>query len=164
MHRKPFSKPICAVRLPWTGGHENSLGNIFPSPYENMGQWVWSLLEDTRGAQCLNKIAVSSSSWSYRELITLFINRAPSPSHQARKRANYIKSADEPGSTRICRTRDQTVAGDQSSNAAKSRTYWWSGARHAGLLSRNFQLPFKANRSLRRQLWKGIQELHQTQP
>jgi len=68
--------------------------------FQNMEQWASSLLEDTRGAQCLNTIAVSSSSLSYQELITLFMNRAPPPSHQARKWANYIKSADEPGGTR----------------------------------------------------------------
>ena len=47
-----------------------------------------------------------------------------SPSPQARKRANYIKSANEPGGTRVCDTLDQTVAGDQTSNVAKSQTYW----------------------------------------
>ena len=55
------------------------------------------------------------------------------------KRANYIKSADEPGSTRVCRTLDQK-RGEELNLLEK-----WS--QEADLLSGSFHLPFEPNRS-----------------
>ena len=128
------------------------IASVRYSPTSNQSMWRWVHVELAR-----------YSRGTY--LITLLISRAPppcSPSLQACKRVNLVSwwtwwHADLSHSRSDCSWWQDQQRGEDPNLLEK-----WNQA--ADLLSRNFQLPFKPNRSTRRQLRKSIQELRQTQP